>query len=130
MSLAPDHGVSERGEDGQINVQPDAGGPADGTTACGQTGYPPCGGSVIGKNLANTYENTPLPANLSVPGAVYCATADCTGTNENILLAAQKTMLTTELNTANQILQSIPSQLNQVNELYSAITGFNQNPSG
>ena len=51
-------------------------------------------------------------------------------TNENALLSAQKTQLTNELNTANQILQSIPSQLNQVNELYSAITGFNENPNG
>jgi flagellar hook-associated protein 2 len=51
-------------------------------------------------------------------------------TNENSLLSAQKTQLTDELNTANQILQSIPSQLNQVNELYSAITGFNENPNG
>jgi hypothetical protein len=57
----------------------DAGGPADGTAACGQTGYPPCGGSTIGKYLANTWEQNPLPANLSVPGAVYCATADCSG---------------------------------------------------
>ena len=51
-------------------------------------------------------------------------------TNEDTLLAAQKTQLTDELNTANEILQSIPSQLNQVNELYSAITGFNENPNG
>jgi flagellar hook-associated protein 2 len=50
--------------------------------------------------------------------------------NEDALLSAQKTQLTNELNTANQILQSIPSQLNQVNELYSAITGFNENPTG
>jgi len=46
-------------------------------------------------------------------------------TNENAILAAQKTSLTDELNTANQVLQSIPSQLNEVNEMYSAITGFN-----
>ncbi len=46
--------------------------------------------------------------------------------NEDTLLAAQKIQLTNELNTANQILQSIPAQLNQVNELYSAITGFNE----
>ena len=46
--------------------------------------------------------------------------------NEDALLAAQKTQLTDELNTANQILQSIPSQLNQVNEMYSAITGYNE----
>jgi flagellar hook-associated protein 2 len=72
-------------------------------------------------------------------GAIYLAQQQNTAqeaalntdiTNENALLATQKTALTTELNTANQILQSIPSQLNQVNELYSAITGFNQNPSG
>ena len=50
--------------------------------------------------------------------------------NEDALLAAQKTQLTDELNTANQILQSIPSQLNQVNEIYSAITGYNRNPNG
>jgi flagellar hook-associated protein 2 len=50
--------------------------------------------------------------------------------NENSLLAAQKTQLTDELNTANQILQSIPSQLNEVNEIYSATTGFNENPQG
>ena len=50
--------------------------------------------------------------------------------NEDKLLAAQKIQLTNELNAANQILQSIPSQLNQVNEIYSAITGYNQNRTG
>ncbi len=50
--------------------------------------------------------------------------------NENAVLATQKTQLTDELNTANEILQSIPSQLNQVNEMYSAVTGYNQNPNG
>jgi len=50
--------------------------------------------------------------------------------NEEALLAAQKTSLTTELNEANQVLQSIPSQLNQVNELYSAVTGFDTNTNG
>jgi len=51
-------------------------------------------------------------------------------TNENALLATQKTQLTDELNTANQILQSIPSQLNEINEIYGATTGFNENPQG
>jgi flagellar hook-associated protein 2 len=51
-------------------------------------------------------------------------------TNEDTLLAAQKASLTTELNTANQVLQSIPSQLNQVNEIYSAITGYNNSTNG
>ncbi len=41
-------------------------------------------------------------------------------------IAKQKTAITAELNQANQILQSIPQQLNAINELYSAITGFNQ----
>ena len=53
----------------------DTGGPTDGT--CGST-TAPCGSSTIGQNMANTYEANPLPSNLSVPGAVYCAEgADC-----------------------------------------------------
>jgi flagellar hook-associated protein 2 len=50
--------------------------------------------------------------------------------NEETLLSSQKTQLTNELNMANQILQSIPSQLSQVNEIYSAVTGYNQNRNG
>ena len=57
----------------------DAGGPADSTPCGGTTGYPPCGTSTIGKNLANTVEQVSVPANLRVPGAIYCAGADCTG---------------------------------------------------
>jgi flagellar hook-associated protein 2 len=45
-------------------------------------------------------------------------------------IATQKTALTTELNQANQTLQAIPQQLNAINEIYSAITGFNQQPQG
>jgi flagellar hook-associated protein 2 len=47
-------------------------------------------------------------------------------TREDSLISAQSKSLTTELNTANQLLQSIPTLLDQVNELYSAITGYNQ----
>jgi hypothetical protein len=71
----------------------DAGGPADGSTIAGtpctpagnSSGYPPCGASTIAKYLANTAETVSLPngaggmPNLRVPGAVYCANADCTG---------------------------------------------------
>jgi Bacterial Ig domain len=57
----------------------DVGGPADGSAACGTTGYPPCGNSTIGKNLANTAEIVSVPTSLRIPGAVYCAGADCTG---------------------------------------------------
>jgi flagellar hook-associated protein 2 len=38
--------------------------------------------------------------------------------------------LTTELNQANEIMQQLPSQLQGVNELYSAITGYGQNKNG
>jgi hypothetical protein len=58
----------------------DAGGPTDGTTACGSSANSnkPCGGSTIAAHYANTYEPFPLPSDLSVPGAVYCAEgADC-----------------------------------------------------
>ena len=55
--------------------------------------------------------------------------------NDNIskqeeLISAQKTNLTSELNLANQILQSIPRQIQQVNEIYSAITGYSSNRNG
>jgi flagellar hook-associated protein 2 len=45
---------------------------------------------------------------------------------QETLIATQKTRLTAELNAANQILQAIPSQINQINEMYSAITGYNK----
>ena len=50
--------------------------------------------------------------------------------NENAFISTQKSQLTTELNEANFTLEEIPTQLQAVNEIYSAITGFNQNPHG
>ena len=55
--------------------------------------------------------------------------------NDNVskqeaLIATQKTSLTTELNTANEILQSIPEQIQEVSEMYGAITGYNTNQNG
>ena len=50
--------------------------------------------------------------------------------NEDTIISEQKQTLTAELNQANQILQSIPSQLTQVNEMYAAITGYNQTKNG
>jgi flagellar hook-associated protein 2 len=49
---------------------------------------------------------------------------------EDALIATQKANLTTELNAANQILQAIPEMINQVNEMYSAITGYSRNQNG
>jgi flagellar hook-associated protein 2 len=51
-------------------------------------------------------------------------------TAQDALIAADQTQLTNELNTANQTLQAIPEQLNEVNELYSAMTGYNENSQG
>jgi hypothetical protein len=62
-----------------IHTVYDAGGPADGSPSCGTTanGARQCGTSTAYTYLANTYESLPLPTDLSVPGAVYCAKADC-----------------------------------------------------
>ncbi len=54
----------------------DAGGPSDGST-CGATTGTVCGNSNIAASLANTAEQIPVPAALRVPGARYCASADC-----------------------------------------------------
>lgn len=45
---------------------------------------------------------------------------------EDAQIADQQKTLTAELNTANQILQALPNQLNAINQLYSAVTGYNQ----
>ncbi|HTW46102.1 MAG TPA: flagellar filament capping protein FliD [Acidobacteriaceae bacterium] len=50
--------------------------------------------------------------------------------NENTQISSQEASLTTELNEANYTLEEIPSQLDYVNELYSAITGYNENTNG
>jgi hypothetical protein len=62
-----------------IHTVYDAGGPADGSTDCGTStnGARQCGTSTAYNFLANTFEAVPLPADLSVPGAVYCKTAEC-----------------------------------------------------
>jgi len=49
---------------------------------------------------------------------------------ENSIISAEQKSLTAELNSANQIMQQLPSQLQGVNELYSAITGYNQSTNG
>lgn len=51
-------------------------------------------------------------------------------TNENALIATDQTNITNELNQANEALQGIPQQLNEVDELYNALTGYNQSSSG
>ena len=54
------------------------------------------------------------------------STITALGTN----ITAQTASLTASLNAANETLQSIPLQIQEVNQLYSAITGYGQNSNG
>ncbi len=80
-------------------------------------------------NLGNTHANRGV-----ITLALKEDSAQETALNDNIdkqeaLIAAQKERLTAELNKANQILQAIPQQIQQVDEVYSAITGYNSKNS-
>ncbi len=48
---------------------------------------------------------------------------------EESLISVQQKNLFAELNSANEILQSIPTQLDSINEIYAAITGYNSSKS-
>ncbi|NYF51397.1 flagellar filament capping protein FliD [Tunturiibacter gelidoferens] len=96
------------------------------------TGFLQNSGS-FGQTLATALNNAGTQA---PSGAIYLAQQQNSSeetalnadiTNENAILATQKTQLTNELNAANQILQSIPSQLNEVNSVFDSLTGFNPN---
>ena len=91
----------------------------------------------FGGNFTTTL-NT-LGSSSSSDGVVYLALQNNSSSesqlntnlsNENAYISSQQSLLTTELTEANYTLQQIPSQINEVNELYSAITGYNQNPNG
>jgi flagellar hook-associated protein 2 len=90
----------------------------------------------FGANFTTTLNNL---GSTGPTGAVYLAleqnSTEETGlnsniTNENKSISTQQTQLTTELNAANYTLEEIPEQLQSVNELYSAITGYDENPGG
>jgi flagellar hook-associated protein 2 len=44
---------------------------------------------------------------------------------EESTISAERVQLTKELISANEVLQAIPSKLSEVNEIYSAISGYN-----
>jgi flagellar hook-associated protein 2 len=48
---------------------------------------------------------------------------------EETLISSQEASLTSELNSANEIMQAIPSKLDEINQLYSAITGYDSSSS-
>jgi flagellar hook-associated protein 2 len=92
------------------------------------------------KSFGQTFVSTLNNLGTQAPnGAIYLAQQQNSAqeaalnlsiSNEDALLATEKTNLTTELNTANQVLQSIPSQLSEINEMYSAVTGYNTGNGG
>ncbi len=118
--------------DGTLTLDSDTLDGALNTNAADVTGFFQNTGS-FGQNLATTINNLGTQA---PNGAIFLAQQQNSAqekdlnsniTNENALLATQKTQLTAQLNAANQILQSIPSQINEVNSVFDSITGFNPN---
>jgi flagellar hook-associated protein 2 len=90
----------------------------------------------FGTNLTNTLTGL---SNSGPDGAIYLALQQDSSqetdlnnniSDENTTISAEQTQLTTELNEANYTLQEIPTELQSVNELYSAITGYDENPQG
>jgi flagellar hook-associated protein 2 len=76
-------------------------------------------------NTLGTSSTTGLISLAQAENASVETSLNLSVTNEDLLIAAEKISLTTELNTANQALQSIPESLTEVNQIYSATTGYN-----
>ncbi len=81
-------------------------------------------------NNAGTSSDTGILALAESSNSTTESTLNANISRENSIISAEQTSLTEELTSANEILQGIPEQLNDANELYSAITGYNENPTG
>jgi flagellar hook-associated protein 2 len=89
-----------------------------------------------GQNFSNMLSN----AGSSSSTGILALAASANSTTESTLnaeiskeqsyISAQQSSLTTQLNQANEILEELPSQLQGINELYSAVTGYDQNLNG
>jgi flagellar hook-associated protein 2 len=79
---------------------------------------------------AGTTPGTGILALASTSNSNIESTLNADISKENVYISAQQLTLTAELNRANEIMQQLPSQLDGVNELYSAVTGYNQNSGG
>jgi flagellar hook-associated protein 2 len=92
--------------------------------------------SSFGLNLEQAVNNAGTGSTTSILSQTQTANSTAeTNLNSSIStmdarIATQQTSLTAELNAANQTLQEIPMQLTMVNEIYSAITGYNQGQNG
>jgi flagellar hook-associated protein 2 len=89
-------------------------------------------GQTFSTMLTNAGASTPtgILALASSSNSNIESTLNADISKENSYISAQQASLTTELNQANQIMQQLPTQLEGINELYSAITGYDQNVNG
>ena len=84
----------------------------------------------FGVNFSNTLSNlgtSNVDGTLALALKSDSATESSLNQNistENLQISAEQISLTQELTSADEILQAIPSNLENINELYSAITGF------
>jgi flagellar hook-associated protein 2 len=89
-----------------------------------------------GQNFSNLLTNSGSSSSTGILGLAATANSTTESTlnaeisKEQSYISAQQSSLTTELNSANEILEELPSQLQGINELYSAITGYNQGQNG
>ena len=89
-----------------------------------------------GQSFSNVLTNSGSSSTTGILGLAASANSTTESTlnaeisKEQSYISAQQSSLTTELNQANQILEELPSQLQGINELYSAITGYNQGQNG
>jgi flagellar hook-associated protein 2 len=79
---------------------------------------------------AGTSSSTGLLSLASSANSTIESTLNADVSKEQSSISAQQSSLTTELNQANEVLEELPSELQGMNELYSAITGYNQQQGG
>jgi flagellar hook-associated protein 2 len=80
-------------------------------------------------NLGNTEPDGVISLALQSDQATE-STLNTDITNENATISTEQSQLTTELNEANFTLEEIPQQIQSINEIYSAVTGYDENLSG
>ena len=79
---------------------------------------------------AGTSSSTGILSLASSSNSMIESTLNADISREESLISAEQSSLTTELNQANEIMQQLPTELEGMNELYSAITGYDQNMNG
>jgi flagellar hook-associated protein 2 len=89
-----------------------------------------------GQTFSNMLTNTGTTAGTGILALASSSNSNIESTlnadisREESQISAEQKSLTAALTSANEIMQMLPSQLQGVNELYSAITGYNQNGNG